>query len=210
MSGIPVGYYVAYEDENNYYCLPLLTHDETVTVVKKLEVQVPTGPGTQIRREAIRLAKCMVAKNAKYKEGATIREFLADCDAAAAQPTDCSSLVQWVTDSAACIVDGFCMAAGGRKEYFKVLRTGSEQYEMFQKNDALTLTGEGGDPVFFKRTEGSTNKVDHVGIFLAREGNSAWIIHASAAQRKAVIAKYPEGGWGLKIVGYGNLARLLR
>jgi hypothetical protein len=211
-SGIPDGYYVAYEDENNYYCYPLLTNDQRAEIISKLEVQLPTDPGAKIRREAIRLAKCMVSKNAQYKEGATINEFLADCEAAAAQPTDCSSLVQWVTDSAACTVGGFCMAAG-RKEYFKALRTGSEQYKMFQKNNAITWTPKGGDVLFLKKISGSTKPIDHVGIFLMRKGTSIWIIHASANPKtsKVMVAEYPaEEGWGMKIMGYGNLEALLR
>jgi hypothetical protein len=209
-SGIPDGFYVAYEDENYYYCLPRLTNEQRMEIVSKLEAQIPTGSGSQIRREAIRLANCMVEKNAQYKEGATIEEFLADCEKAAAQPTDCSSLVQWVHDSAACIVNGFCMAAD-RKRYFKAQRTSSDQYKMFHENGALTLTPEGaGDEVFLKEIDESTNKIKHVGIFLFSEGDVIWMIHASSSAKHVVIAPFTEKGFKMRIVGYGNLEKLLR
>ncbi|HOE15907.1 MAG TPA: NlpC/P60 family protein [Syntrophorhabdaceae bacterium] len=208
-SGIPAGYYVAYEDENNYYCLPLLTNDDRKIIITKLEADIPSGPESQIRREAIRMAKCMVENNAKYKKDATIEEFLGDCEKAAAQPTDCSSLVQWVHDSAACVVNGFCKAVD-RTGYFKAQRTGLDQYNMFKEKGALAKTPEAGDEVFFKKIDGSTKAIDHVGIFLMREGKSTWIIHASHSKGTVVIAEFTEGGWNMKIVGYGNLATLLR
>ncbi|WP_313673148.1 NlpC/P60 family protein [Mycolicibacterium sp.] len=209
----PDGYYLAYEDENNWYCEPLIAPSDTAEVIRKLDLQLSMTPPEKLRAEAIRLAKCMAQKQAAYKFGAKIEDFLGDCEKAATHKVDCSGLVQWIQDSAVCAVNGFCMAADKRAS-FTPQRSAADLYRLFGEKHSIRSgsdEAEPGDPVFFKYSSGSTKAADHIGIFLMKVpgGRSIHMIHGSERAGKVKMVTYPDGEWGMRIVGYGNLESLL-
>ncbi len=209
----PNGYYLAYEDENNWYCEPLTGAPDVAEVIRKLDSQLSMTPQDKLRAEAIRLAKCMAEKQAAYQYGAKIEEFLGDCEKAATHKVDCSGLVQWIQDSSVCAVNGFCMAADKRAS-FTPRRSAADLYQLFRDKRSIRQGSdepEPGDPVFFRKVSGSAKAADHIGIFLTKVsgGQSIMMIHASQGAGKVMMARYPNGEWGMKIVGYGNLESLL-
>ncbi|HSE17263.1 MAG TPA: NlpC/P60 family protein [Pyrinomonadaceae bacterium] len=198
------------EDAKFWYCGKLVSGDEVTRATAKLDTMRPEwfGEAWRYRKAVIDVAGCLARQpGTPYLWGGKY-PFPQECTQRSGQGLDCSGLVAYTNQFAACFVNRFYMAA------FDTLRelhdrNAANQAQYFKQNKAwVDRNGSPipGDAIFFKDTYQGCKGICHVAIFLgdASDGRRL-MIHASS--KGVVITKMPDQ-WRSKIVGYGNVSQL--
>ncbi|HEV7472904.1 MAG TPA: NlpC/P60 family protein [Pyrinomonadaceae bacterium] len=199
------------EDAKFWYCAGVPTGNEVTRAAAKLDTLRPEwfGEEWRYRKAVIDVAGCLAKQPGTPYLWSGKYSFPRECTDRLGAGLDCSGLIAYSNQFAACFVNRFYKAAFDALQGLHD-RNAADQAEYFKKYKAWNGPNDSpvpGDAVFFKDTYKGCKGICHVAIFLgdASDGRRL-IIHASST-KGVVITKMPEQ-WRSKIVGYGNVSRL--
>lgn len=199
------------EDADYYYCGKIASPILVGEAVAKLDLLRPEwfGEEWRYRKAVIDVAGCLSrSPRVPYVWGGKYA-VPQDCLQKSGLGLDCSGLIAYSNQFAACFINGFYSAA------FNALhglhdRNAADQAKYFKRYGAWVDRGGTpipGDAIFLEKTYKGCRGICHVAIFLGdtKDGRRL-IIHASST-KGVVIVDMPDS-WREKQVGYGNISRL--
>lgn len=215
------------EDQTNWYCqasqtvqeLKELAHDLYQYLVTEGPAQEMLGDEWRYRKATIEAARNLA--NRGYQFGAKVRfdelgtpnEICMADDCKGKNVIDCSGYVEYAASSA-CFVSAYATTTCG-KSIKGFQNSAHKQMQLFIKHGLLQGSDgnpKPGDLMFLEKTyqlkNGSYPKgASHVAIYLGKKQNgSIKIMHAGS--RKVGFTDLPTA-WYDKVLGYGNLSKLM-